>query len=259
MQCAPGSGGPNCSISRASVPLLALEGDDARGLQLRKPRLSGWSERAAASLLPALMRATNASVAVEVGVWRGLSASYIAGELRNRGLGGVLFAVDTFLGSLEFWTLRFSGGKRDPKRDLELSHGFPSMYYTFVSNMAHLNLSEYVVPLPLPSRTAAQLLNEQRVHADLIHIDASHEYRDVAEDLRQWLPLLSPCGVLVGDDYSDRWPGVVRAVNELERATRREFVWRHRRPVRLRERDPSFRHGTQWWTQRRGCKSASVL
>jgi len=43
----------------------------------------------------------------------------------------------------------------------------------------------------------------------------------------EWiLPKLSPGAVLCGDDYSQRWPGVVQAVDELlPGASVEQFMW----------------------------------
>ena len=61
-----------------------------------------------------------------------------------------------------------------------------------------------------------------QVLADLIHIDAAHEYPDVKEDIALYWPLLAPGGILLGDDYipgpgppGPGWPGVVQAVEEF--------------------------------------------
>ena len=90
------------------------------------------------------------------------------------------------------------------------------MYYTFLSNMEHEGLAPFVVPLPLTSTSAATLLGLQGLQADLIHLDAAHDYHDVADDIRAWWPLLRPGGVLFGDDFDPgTWPGVVKAVMEF--------------------------------------------
>ena len=52
------------------------------------------------------VKGSRATVAVEIGVWRGLSASHIAGAMKQQGRGGVLFAVDTWLGALKKPTLK---------------------------------------------------------------------------------------------------------------------------------------------------------
>ena len=211
---------------------------------MRPMQLDGWSFTPDDTYVD-LVGLTRATVAVEVGVWRGLSASKIAGALQARGRGGVLFCVDTWLGAIEFWSGQFrSGSKGAELRDLELINDHPTVYWTFLSNMVHANVSEYIVPLPMPSRMAASLLGPQRagVRADLIHLDAAHEYDDIAEDIAAWLPLLAPCGILLGDDYKpDRWPGVVRAVDELEKRHPELHV------------SHGGRWGVKWWARRRGC------
>jgi predicted O-methyltransferase YrrM len=49
--------------------------------------------------------------------------------------------------------------------------------------------------------------------ADLIYIDADHTFNSVYPDITEFWNLLSPGGVMFGDDYNDTWPGVKKAVN----------------------------------------------
>jgi predicted O-methyltransferase YrrM len=49
---------------------------------------------------------------------------------------------------------------------------------------------------------------------DLVLIDAGHLYEDVRADTEAALRMLSDDGVIVWDDYTSGWPGVVRAVDE---------------------------------------------
>ena len=50
---------------------------------------------------------------------------------------------------------------------------------------------------------------------DLVFVDASHAYSKAKEDIEHWLPKVKRGGILAGHDYYMRWPGVVKAVNEL--------------------------------------------
>ncbi len=67
-----------------------------------------------------------------------------------------------------------------------------------------------------------QLLGDSRTfdygayvgHIDLVIVDGGHEYATVRDDTENALRLRSPNGIVVWDDYSMRWPGVVRAVDE---------------------------------------------
>jgi len=148
------------------------------------------------------------TVAIEVGVWKGLSASYIAEWMKKQG-GGVLFAVDTWTGSPEHWL------QDDLFAAMRVSHGRPTLYETFLSNMMHESLSDFVVPFPVSSRVANAFFRAKGLRANLVHINAAHEYEDVKEDITLWWPALANCGILMGDDYDAGWPGVMRAVDEL--------------------------------------------
>ena len=51
---------------------------------------------------------------------------------------------------------------------------------------------------------------------DLVLVDAGHEYENARADSQAALRLLRPGGVILWDDYEPGWPGVVRAVDELQ-------------------------------------------
>ena len=78
-----------------------------------------------------------------------------------------MIAVDTWLGAVEFWT-RFIN---TPERDLQFVNGYPSVYYTFLSNVLRHEVQDFVVPLPSPSTMAAQILTTKGIRADIIHVD----------------------------------------------------------------------------------------
>ena len=50
--------------------------------------------------------------------------------------------------------------------------------------------------------------------ADMVFVDASHDYESVLQDIATARRLLRDGGLLCGHDYSPGWPGVVQAVNE---------------------------------------------
>ena len=179
--------------------------------------LRGWGVTPA--LYAKLVRSSRPKTIIEVGVWKGATTIAFASNLRDLHLNntaerGVVIAVDTWLGAVEFWT---GGLETTEERDLELRHGYPSVYYTFLSNVVRSGVQDFVIPLPVPSTTGAQILARKRVSADMIHIDGSHEFSDVLSDLRAWAPLgalVNPGGVLIGDDYRvTQLPGVKKAVD----------------------------------------------
>jgi len=50
---------------------------------------------------------------------------------------------------------------------------------------------------------------------DLVFIDANHQYLNVQRDILSWMPKIREGGIICGHDYGDRWPGVIKAVDEL--------------------------------------------
>jgi hypothetical protein len=143
---------------------------------------------------------------IEVGTWMGMSACHMA-DLAPE---AQVYCVDTWLGSTEFWTTM----EGTPDRDLMLTYSYPNCYYQFISNVIHRKLVDRITPIPVPSEIGAEVLKHRGVLADLIYIDAGHSYEEVMRDVRCYLPLLRPGGVMFGDDVL-YWPGVGEAAMKL--------------------------------------------
>ncbi len=143
----------------------------------------------------------------EIGVWKGASTIVMARELQRLGIDGVVFAIDSWLGSVEHWI--------EPHyfASLNMVHGYPALQRKFMANMLAHDVQDVVVPLPLDSINAANLLAHHGISLDMIHLDAGHDVRSVTADLAEWWPRLKPGGVLIGDDYhaEHHWPGVKQA------------------------------------------------
>lgn len=139
-------------------------------------------------------------IAVEVGVWKGASVVTMAKQMKTLGLDAVVIAIDTWLGSAENYEEKFIP-------DMAFEFGRPNLYRTFMANICHEGLTDYVIPLSLDSINARQILIQRGIRPDVLHIDAGHDYDSVTTDLNTWWPHLMPGGVLVGDDYHKSWPG----------------------------------------------------
>jgi cephalosporin hydroxylase len=135
------------------------------------------------------------SIVVEIGVWKGGSTIFMADRMRAAGQTGVVIAVDTWLGSSEHWLVE------EYRQASSFMNGYPALYHKFAANVLHTGLADYVVPLPLDSVNAAQVLRHLAIRPAMIHLDGGHDYDSVTMDLRVWWPLLLPGGLLVGDDY----------------------------------------------------------
>ncbi len=103
---------------------------------------------------------------------KGASVVHRARLLQQKAIPGHSLWVDTWLGSLEMW-LR----KDDPDfyAELQLQHGYPTVYEQFLANVKHSSLQEMITPLPQTSLIAARWLQTHQLIADLIYIDTSHD------------------------------------------------------------------------------------
>jgi GR25 family glycosyltransferase involved in LPS biosynthesis len=131
---------------------------------------------------------------VEVGSWKGKSSAFMAVEIANSNKHIDFYCVDTWKGSIEH--------QNNP--DIK------NLYETFLHNMEPLK--GYFNPIRKSSIEAAKDFKDNSL--DFVFIDASHEYEDVKNDIKAWLPKVKNGGILAGHDYYD-FQGVSKAVQEL--------------------------------------------
>lgn len=211
--CKLGFGGPDCSFSLSRVygelPMYAALKDSP---ELRPLDLQGWSPEA--DIYHKYLAAADAVTAIEVGVWKGTSSSHLAHWLKQQNR-GVLVSVDTWLGSAEpfYWAEGGVAGNH-----LQRRFGWPTVFWTFLSNIVRQELEGVVVPLPQPSKPATVVLKNYKVQADFIHVHAGHDYGSCLEDIKLWWPFLRHGGYMMGDDYIPEWPGVVKAADEFAKS-----------------------------------------
>lgn len=155
----------------------------------------GWFASSNAIGLKNFIEEKNPKIAIEVGSWLGSSARFIASNLQED---GILYAVDTWLGSVEH-TNNFR---------------VPTLYQQFLSNVIHKNLTHKIIPVRMTSLEAAEAL---AVNADLIYVDAAHDTDSVRQDVLAWYKHLNEGGVICGDDWG--WAsvqiGLIQAAVEL--------------------------------------------
>ena len=150
------------------------------------------------------------AIVIEVGTWKGASLLHMHELSLKHGCDTSFICIDTWLGSTEVWL-------SPERRSLMIRGGYPSMFRQFAFNVLSAGAAERVFPMPMTSSAAARILGRLGVVADAIYIDASHEEEDVALDVALFYELLRPGGTMFGDDYDERWPGVIRAVEQFRR------------------------------------------
>lgn len=184
--------------------------------------LQGWGSKSV--VFEQFISQTRPSLILEVGSWKGGSASSMAQVCETLALPTEIVCIDTWLGAPEFWD---DHGDADRYLSLKLRNGYPQVFYQFLANMMKSGQSARVTPMPLSSTAAATFLSRHNVKADLIYIDASHETNDVLVDLAAYFDLLSIGGIIFGDDADGYWPSVERAVSL--------FAARHDLPFEVRD------------------------
>jgi predicted O-methyltransferase YrrM len=191
------------------------------------PDLSGWMDPHFEVVIREKLAERDRSeplLVIEVGSWKGLSTVTLASVLKSMGFTQFnIICIDTWLGAPEFWTW----GLNDPTRGGSLNRidGYPSVFRTFTKNVKTMGHSDVIAPFPISSQQALEVVKYYKLEADLIYVDASHEYEAVKDDIEWWWTVLKPGGILMGDDYRSNWPGVVRAVNEKGTPELRGVVW----------------------------------
>jgi hypothetical protein len=147
---------------------------------------------------------TGGSHFVEVGSWKGRSASYLAVEIINSDKTIKFDCVDTWKGSIEHII------PTSPFFQSELLRNEDWLYNEFMNNVQPVQ--SVINPIRTTSLKAATLYSDESL--DFVYIDASHEYEDVIKDLHAWYPKIKKGGYIGGHDYHF-YPGVRRAVNEF--------------------------------------------
>lgn len=141
---------------------------------------------------------TNATL-VEIGVWQGRSAVFMAELLKELNKPVKFYLVDSF-----------NGGKILGSKVAML--GLP-LLDILRANIAAAGVSEQVTGIMAKSSVAAAAeFDDESV--DFAFVDADHDYTSVAADIRAWWPKIKIRGILAGHDYVSGWVGVAKAVDE---------------------------------------------
>lgn len=141
-------------------------------------------------------------VVVEVGSFVGESAIFMANHLKATKRDAVILCVDTWGGGIDHW-------EKVPEK-LKFWFGRPSLFYQFMGNVIVRGASDRVLPIALDSLNGARLLKLLGIVPNLVYVDGSHEEGDVLRDYEAYWALLPKGGVMLVDDLTGWFPGVVR-------------------------------------------------
>lgn len=122
---------------------------------------------------------------IEIGSFKGKSASYMGVEIIKSGKPINFYCVDTFISTDDGLSFR-----KNFDKNISL-------------------VSEVIKPLEMTSEKASKLFSNNIF--DFIFIDADHSFDGVYNDLCRWYPKLKNNGIIAGHDYD--FPQCKRAVD----------------------------------------------
>lgn len=134
---------------------------------------------------------------VEVGTWKGTSAAYMGVEIINSGKNIKFDCIDPFI----------SVGDELP--EYQITH--EELKNNFINNMRPLEGLYTLYDIGSPE--ISKIYEDKSL--DFVFIDGSHNYEDVINDIKAWLPKIKEGGILAGHDYTSYFPDVIKAVNEI--------------------------------------------
>jgi len=152
----------------------------------------------------------------ELGVWKGESSELFSKHVDRLYLVDI-WKIESYLESGEFGPLksfvnRYKKlvGSDDPK-DFEKYYNkiYDKVKEKFKNN-SHVSIHRMTT-----NDFCIWFKQTNQIKLDCVYLDASHEYRQVYEDLKNcWSVLLKENGILFGDDYLNK-PGVKKAVDQF--------------------------------------------
>lgn len=139
---------------------------------------------------------------VEIGSWKGKSASFMCVEIANSGKKIKFDCVDP-------WT-----GTSDAEHGFDEDYRNKTLFETFTKNMEPVR--GYYNPVKLPSVDASKLYEDNSL--DFVFIDGAHDADNVCADVLAWLPKVKPGKTLTGHDWGVGGvrEGVLRVLDEKD-------------------------------------------
>lgn len=204
---------------RTLTPRLKY-GEQYTNMQHYYQQIQGWFTFSRLYSL-AVNNASDNSIFVEVGSWKGKSSVYMGVEIINSKKNIKFNCVDTWLGSDEH--LNKNSACYEPL--LQTPDG---LYNEFLRNVSPL--MSVINIIRKPSIEAVNIFKENSLN--FVFIDAAHDYDNVCADIKAWLPKVTPNGVLAGHDYS--YAPIKNALKDIlhndYKFSLEEDIWLYKKP-----------------------------
>lgn len=138
---------------------------------------------------------------VEIGSWQGRSSSFLARAAEDS-KNGQFYAIDHFRGNLGK-----EGAYVVGKDDLSDLKG------NFLDNIRKVGLESSVKLLDMPNIDASNRFSPGQIR--FLFIDGDHTAEGVSKDIQLFFPKLCPGAIVVFDDFSPAFPGLVDVLDRL--------------------------------------------
>ncbi|MDA8723841.1 class I SAM-dependent methyltransferase [Alphaproteobacteria bacterium] len=179
---------------------MAPSSFDLYHLQSYANKIPGMISIEAGSYLYTLVASQNKieGDVIEIGSWQGRSTIFIAAAMKLNP-NGQFFAIDHFKGNVGKEKAYFVNGQ-----DIEKS---------LIANIGRINLEEYVNIINDTSENAIKSNFTNKIR--FLFIDGDHTYQGVKTDIELFEKFLQKGSIVVFDDYSPGFKGVVDAAREF--------------------------------------------
>lgn len=195
---------------------------------IQPERVTGWGSEK--TVFRRLMEEVRPRVVIELGSFLGASALHMAAIAKELGLATEIYCFDDFRG--------WPGFRTGPLADVKQQNGNVMLMNQFLQNVVSRNMTERILPMPFGTVASLSSFCKWGIYADLIEVDASHDFHSAWADINTAYRLLRPGGVMFGHDYfngADR-RGVHRAVDLFAKLNHLRVEpdgqhWIYRRPT----------------------------
>jgi len=154
--------------------------------------IDGWMTETELSFLAEV--AQRAELTVEIGSYKGRSTRAICDNAK-----GKVIAIDPWETDL-----------------VDAGDNFIKKVDDIIFDEFKKNLNDHIATEKLSIERMKFFDFEPNGHSpDFIFIDGGHNYEEVVHDIVKSMQMIAKNSIIAGHDYSDAWPGVIKAVDEL--------------------------------------------
>jgi len=136
----------------------------------------------------------------EIGSWKGLTTTSMTNIITSNNIQSKIVCIDTWQFSPNI--LINNGNNINFDELNKRGIGFPIIYYTFINNICKLNLYDLIIPFPMGSIEAANILNNYNIKFNIIFLNCYYDYDSVTYNLNVYWKILKINGYIFGDYYN---------------------------------------------------------